>query len=44
LLLNPTCHLKYLLNCEQNFSFFLFRSGLSDMQINCNRLARVYCV
>jgi hypothetical protein len=32
LLLNPTCLLKYVLNCEQ-VSFFIFRSGL----------ARVYC-
>jgi hypothetical protein len=30
--------LKYVPNCEQNFSFFIFRSGLSDIQINCNRI------
>jgi hypothetical protein len=30
---------KYVLNCEQNFSFFIFRSGLSDILINCNRIS-----
>jgi hypothetical protein len=29
LLLNPTCLLKCVLNCERNFSFFIFRSGLT---------------
>jgi hypothetical protein len=38
-LLNPTCLLKCILNCEQNFLFFIFRSGLSDIQINCNRIS-----
>jgi hypothetical protein len=31
------CLLKHVLNCEQNFSFFIFWSGLSNIQINCNR-------
>jgi hypothetical protein len=38
LLLNPMCLLKYVLNCEQNFSFFIFRPGLSDKLINCNTI------
>jgi hypothetical protein len=37
--LNPICLLKYVLSCEQNFSFFIFRSGLSDIRINCNRIS-----
>jgi hypothetical protein len=36
---NPTCLLKYVLSCEENFSFFTFRSGLSDVRINCNRFS-----
>jgi hypothetical protein len=31
------CLLKYVLNCEENFQFFIFRSGLTVA-----RLARVY--
>jgi hypothetical protein len=38
LLLNVTCLLKYALNCEQIFSFFFFRSGLSGSLTNCNRI------
>jgi hypothetical protein len=37
--LNPICILEYVLNCEQNFSFFTFWSGLSDNRINCNRIS-----
>jgi hypothetical protein len=29
LLLNPMCLLKYVLNCEHNFSFFMFRFRLT---------------
>jgi hypothetical protein len=36
--LNVMCLLKYVLNCEQHFSFFMFRSGLSDIRVNCNRI------
>jgi hypothetical protein len=39
LLINPTCLLKYVLNYEQNVSFFIFRSGLT-----VTRLTRVYCI
>jgi hypothetical protein len=39
LLLTPMCLLKYVLNCEQNSSFFIFRSGLT-----VTGLARVYCI
>jgi hypothetical protein len=35
------CLIKYVLNCEENFSFFILLYGLSDIRINCNR--RVYC-
>jgi hypothetical protein len=35
--LNVICLLKHVLNCEQHFSFFVSRSGLSDIRINCNR-------
>jgi hypothetical protein len=31
--------LKYVLNFEQHFSFFIFWSGLSDIQINRNRIS-----
>jgi hypothetical protein len=41
--LNPLCLLKYVLNCEQNFSFFIFRFRLSHIWINCNRISGVYC-
>jgi hypothetical protein len=36
LLLYPMCLLKdtRILNCEQNFSFVIFRSGISDMRIS----------
>jgi hypothetical protein len=37
LLLNPVCPLKYVLNCEQNCSFFIFRSELT-----VTGLAKVY--
>jgi hypothetical protein len=33
------CLLQYVLICEQNFSFFLFKSGLSFIRINCNRIS-----
>jgi hypothetical protein len=36
-LLNSTCLSKYVLNLERNFSYFIFRFGLSDVRINCNR-------
>jgi hypothetical protein len=26
--------------CEQNFSFFIFRSGLFDIRINCNWISK----
>jgi hypothetical protein len=39
--LNPMCPLKYVLNREQKFSFFIFRSGFSDIWINCNRIIEV---
>jgi hypothetical protein len=38
-LLNATCLLKCVTNCEQNFSFAICRSGLSDTQINCNLIS-----
>jgi hypothetical protein len=39
LLLNPMCLSKHVLNCQRNFSFSIFRSGLSDIRINCNRIS-----
>jgi hypothetical protein len=30
--------LKYVLNCEPYFSLHIFRFGLSDIQIICNRI------
>jgi hypothetical protein len=36
--LNSTCLLKYVLNSEQHFSFFIFRSGLT-----VTGLVRVHC-
>jgi hypothetical protein len=33
------CFLKYILNCEQKFSSFIFRSGLSGTEINCYRIS-----
>jgi hypothetical protein len=42
LLLNPMCLLKYVLSCEYNFSFFIFRSVLSYIRINCNRISEFY--
>jgi hypothetical protein len=38
-LLNAVCLLKYVLNCEQNFSYFIFWSRLS-----VTGLGRVYCI
>jgi hypothetical protein len=38
LLLNPKCFLNFVLNCQQNFKFFIFRSGLFDSWIKCNRI------
>jgi hypothetical protein len=35
--INALCLLKYVLNCEQ--TFFIFRSGLSDILINRNRIS-----
>jgi hypothetical protein len=32
------CLLKYIFYCEQHFAFFIFRSRLSDMRINSNRI------
>jgi hypothetical protein len=37
--LNVTRFLKYILNCEQHFSFFIFWSWLPDIRINCNRIS-----
>jgi hypothetical protein len=34
-----TIFFAVLLNCEQTFSFFIYRSGLSVIQINCNRIS-----
>jgi hypothetical protein len=31
------CLLKYVLNCEKHFSYFIFRPELSDIRINCDR-------
>jgi hypothetical protein len=43
LALIPRAHtrslLKYVRNCEQNFSFLIFWFGLSDIRINCNRIS-----
>jgi hypothetical protein len=39
LLLNPTCFLKILFNCEQYFYFFILRSELSDIRISCDRIS-----
>jgi hypothetical protein len=39
LLLNPMCLLKYVLNCEQNFSFFVFWSRLSSIWVKCNQVS-----
>jgi hypothetical protein len=36
--LNVVCPLKYVLNCEQHFPFFIFQSGLT-----VTGLAKVYC-
>jgi hypothetical protein len=38
---NTMCLLKYVLNCEENFYFlfFIFRCGLSDVRINCDRIS-----
>jgi hypothetical protein len=33
--LNAVCILKYVLRCEQHFSFFIFRSGL-PVRVYCN--------
>jgi hypothetical protein len=35
----------YILNCEQNFSFSILRSGLSDIRFKCNRISEglLYC-
>jgi hypothetical protein len=32
------CRLKYVLNSKQHFSFFIFGSRLSEIQINCNQI------
>jgi hypothetical protein len=37
LALYATCLLKYVLNCEEDSSFVIFRSELSDFRINCDR-------
>jgi hypothetical protein len=36
----PKPNVNHVLNCEQNFSFFIFRSELSDIQINCNWISK----
>jgi hypothetical protein len=36
------CLLKYIFNCEQHFPFFIFRSELSDIRINCDRIIEGY--
>jgi hypothetical protein len=40
LLLNPTCLLKYVLDCEQNLSIFIFRFGLSSDRL-CGLVVKV---
>jgi hypothetical protein len=40
--INTMCLLKHVLNCEQYFSFIIFRFGLSDIRINCNRVSEVF--
>jgi hypothetical protein len=44
--LNAMCLLKNALNCEQYYSFFTYQSGISDIQINCNRIIEslLYCI
>jgi hypothetical protein len=42
LLLNPTCLLKYVLNCEQNFSYF--DTDFPTYGLTVTGLARVYCI
>jgi hypothetical protein len=32
--------LEYVLDCEQNFSFFILRFELSDIEVNCNRISK----
>jgi hypothetical protein len=36
--LNGIRLLKYVLNCEQHFSFAILQSGLADIAINCHRI------
>jgi hypothetical protein len=36
--LNAPCLLKHVLNCKDQFVFFIFRCGLSYFRINCNRI------
>jgi hypothetical protein len=35
------CVLKYVLNCEQHFTF---QSGLSDILVNCNQISKGFTV
>jgi hypothetical protein len=37
--LNAMCLLKYVLYCEQHFSFFMFRSGLA--RVDCRSIRKV---
>lgn len=39
LLPNPMWLLNYILNSENNFSFFIFQSILPDTWINCNQIS-----
>jgi hypothetical protein len=40
--LNPVCLLKYVLNCEQNFSFFIFRFILAGAYSTTNISVTVF--
>jgi hypothetical protein len=42
LLLNLMCHLKYILNCEQNFSYFDLDYLTAWLPVT--RLSRIYCI
>jgi hypothetical protein len=44
LLLNASCLFWYLLSCEQNLSFLILTSGLSDIRINCNRITESFVI
>jgi hypothetical protein len=38
--LNATCLFKYVLKCEEHFSFFIFQSSLTNIWINCNGISK----